>query len=45
MEMPKLFHPADILKIVVIGFAFIWAANKLLSKAGQDNLQTSIKSQ
>ncbi len=38
MEMPKLFTVADTIKIVVIAFAFIWAANKLLAKMGQSQL-------
>lgn len=30
----KFLNPADILKIGVIAFAFVWGANRVLDKAG-----------
>lgn len=32
--MPSLFNPADFVKIGIMAFVFIWAANKALDKVG-----------
>ena len=30
--MPKLLNPADIIKIGIISFSFIWLSNKIMNK-------------
>lgn len=37
----KMLNPADILKIGVLSFIFIWGANRLIEKTGLSDLTTS----